>query len=310
MTAPPEQPLPPGHALFARYAFPPNELGYCGPADAGVLLRGDNPAEVAAHAREFDGTWPYLRAIAQAAGIANPLDADVVRSYWVGGPLLHRVDPAALLATLRAAFKGQVTGLLADLTQPAGVLAHHSFHVFVVYPWVRFLDRDPTTPVRVMQDCRIRWGTVESVDTEHIVMRSHPLTYDAGVLTLGQAVPERVRWSKDGASLTAAPAPGDTVSAHWDWVCAALTDAETAALADATQVSLDLANTARRHAKSVRPPSRRSTLERSSGHRVATEFVSPGEYSRSTGSGADAAQQPRTGTAPAPTGRSGRGDRQ
>ena len=120
-------------------------------------------AELASHAREFDGAWPYLQAIADAAGIADPLDEDVVRNYWVGGPLLDKVDPAELLARLRTAFTGQVTGLLDDL--PTGhALAHHSFHVFVVYPWVRFLDRDPTTPLRVMQDCRIRWGTVESVD--------------------------------------------------------------------------------------------------------------------------------------------------
>jgi len=38
-----------GTVLFARYAFPPNELGYCGPADPDVLLRhatsGGEPAD-------------------------------------------------------------------------------------------------------------------------------------------------------------------------------------------------------------------------------------------------------------------------
>ncbi|MDQ3591509.1 MAG: DUF6390 family protein, partial [Actinomycetota bacterium] len=29
-----------GAALFARYAFPPNELGYCGPEGSEVLLEG------------------------------------------------------------------------------------------------------------------------------------------------------------------------------------------------------------------------------------------------------------------------------
>jgi Family of unknown function (DUF6390) len=238
--------LPAGYRLFARYAFPPNELGYCGPADAGVLLRGDNPADVAAHARAFDGAWPYLRAIADAAEIGDPLDEEVVRSYWVGGPLLERVDPAALLSRLRTDFKGQLTGLLADLASPSGVLAHHSFHVFAVYPWIRFLDRDPTTPLQVMQDCRIRWGTVESVQGEHAVILSRPLRFEAGMLTLGDATTERVRWSKGGVSLVAAPAPGDAVAAHWDWVCGTLADAERRALADATRVTLDMVNAARR----------------------------------------------------------------
>ncbi len=60
----------------------------------------------------------------------------MVRSYWVGGPLLDKVDPTELLARLRKAFTGQVTGLLGDLPAAAQALAHHSFHVFVVYPWV------------------------------------------------------------------------------------------------------------------------------------------------------------------------------
>ena len=72
---------------------------------------------------------------------SDPLDEDIVRSYWVGGPSLNKVDPAVLLTQLRTAFKGQVTGLLDAVPATTEVLAHHSFHVFVVYPWIRFLDR-------------------------------------------------------------------------------------------------------------------------------------------------------------------------
>jgi hypothetical protein len=245
MTALHEQKLPAGHALFARYAFPPNELGYCGPGDADVLLRGDNPREVADHARAFDGAWPYLRAIAEAAGEPDALDETVVSSYWIGGPLLDRVDPARLLENLRETFKGQSAGLLFDLTRAEGVLANHSFHVFVVYPWVRFLDRDAATALNVLQDCRIRWGTVESVEDEHAMVVSRPLTFTAGTLALGEPRAERVRWSKDGVSLIGAPAVGDVVSAHWDWTCGILTDSDCAALAAATQTTLDLVNAAR-----------------------------------------------------------------
>lgn len=244
MTALHDQELPAGYATFARYAFPPNELGYCGPADSDVLLRGDK-VEVAAHAKEFDGAWPYLRAIADAIGAPDALHPEVVRNYWIGGPDLDQVDPAALLTMLRRAFTGQTTGLLFDLAQPRGVLAHHSFHVFAVYPWVRFLDRDAATALKVLQQCRIRWGTVESVEDEHAVIATRPLTFAGGTLALGEPGPERVRWSKEGVSLIGPPAPGDVVSAHWDWACGVLTDDERAALADATQTTLDLVNRAR-----------------------------------------------------------------
>ena len=233
----------PGYALFARFAFPPNELGYCGPADTGTLLGDHEAAEHTAHAQAFDGAWPYLTAIADAVD-DHPLGEEVVRSYWVGGPLLDKVDPANLQGRLQAAFTGQVTGLLREL--PDGqALAHHRFHVFVVYPWVRFLDRDPVTPLRVLQDCRIRWGTVEAVENDHAMILSRPLTFADGVLRLGEPGVERVTWRKDGTSLAPAPLPGDTVAAHWDWLCGTLTEPETAALAAATQTTLDLVNDAR-----------------------------------------------------------------
>ncbi|WP_197373617.1 DUF6390 family protein [Mycolicibacterium baixiangningiae] len=227
-----------GHTLFAQYAFPPNELGYCGPP--GTVIPGAGTA-LAGQAREFDGAWPYLAALAAAAGGADVLDEEVVHSYWVGGALLAAVDPGDLLARMRRAFAGQSTGLL-DAVTSRNILAHHSFHVFVVYPWVRFLDRDPVTPLRIMQSCRIRWGTVESVDGDHAVMRTRPLTSDSESLTLGAPIGERVRWRRNGASLIAAPHPGDWVAAHWDWVCGALTDDDVTALAAATGTTLDLVN--------------------------------------------------------------------
>lgn len=244
MASPTERQLPAGFEEFARYAFPPNELGYCGPADTEALLRGGDALELVARTKEFDGAWPYLDAIADAVGAPDPLTAEAVRNYWIGGPLLQAVDPDALLTRLRKSFAGQVTGLL-DALGPGQALAHHSFHVFVVYPWIRFLDRNPTKPVQVMQDCRIRWGTVQSVEGDHAVIDSRPLVFVGGTLGLGAPVPERVRWCKDGTALAPAPVPGQTVSAHWDWLCGSIGDEECEALATATQRSLDIVNGAR-----------------------------------------------------------------
>ncbi|BBZ34525.1 DUF6390 family protein [Mycolicibacterium confluentis] len=243
MTADTRSP-PRGWQLFASYAYPPNELGYCGPPDSGILLSDDAGAEIAAHARGFDGAWPYLEEIAAAAGISDPLDADVVRSYWLGTAGLPRVDGTRLVQHLRRALRGQPTGLLDHPDLDRHACADHSFHVFAVYPWVRFLSAGsgPSTPVRILQSCRIRWGTVESVDDDQVVLRSRPLLFTKGALTLGPAVPESVRWARGTMSLTARPRTGDTVSAHWDWVCARLDGAECDALAAATATTLRTVN--------------------------------------------------------------------
>src|SRR3954462_14406299 len=103
-----------GSVLFARYAYPPNELGYCGPDDAAGLLApsaaGWDSPEIAARARQFDGAWVYLQLLAEAAGIADPLDARVVRAYWVGGDLLDGLPADRLHGRLAEQFAGQTGG--------------------------------------------------------------------------------------------------------------------------------------------------------------------------------------------------------
>ena len=239
--------------MFAAYAYPPNELGYCGPPEPPARSAG--PAEMNTYAAAFDGAWPYLTELAVTAGRSDPLDPDVVRSYWVGGPLLDRVDGDRLLDRLRHALAGQPTGLLAEVSG-ADALAHHSFHVFVVYPWVRFLSAEmpPTAPpLRILQDCRIRWGVVESVDDRTVVMTSRRLCLAGGMLALGPPGAETVRWrAADGTALIARPSPGETVAAHGNWVCGRLDDEQRADLDAATASTLEVVNRLRAEMCQVR----------------------------------------------------------
>ncbi len=216
-----------GAELFARFAFPPNELGYCGPAGAEALLEEDE-AEIAARARQFDGAWPYLEIIAAAAGIDDPLDARVVEAYWIGNELLELVDPVACLHELRSRFAGQVTSGLGEVT---GAVPHHSFHVFVVYPWAGMLGRGrDAVALSVLEQCRIRWGVVTELDGERAAVVSEPLTWRDGELRLGPERTETVRWATEGRAFVR-PAVGDTVALHWDWVCDKLSEAQRAGMA-------------------------------------------------------------------------------
>ncbi len=213
-----------GALRFARYAYPPNELGYCGP-DASAQLLDQVTAGVADGGlrrllRGFEGAWPYLSLIASANAIADPLDDRVVSAYWVGNALLDRVGPRLLGASLEDRFRKRAGAVWADLVAPVpdGAVPHHSFHVFGVYPWLGLLREGRLDePLRVLDRCRIRWGQVRSVGTGTAVVRSRPLVWDGQRLSLGEAVDELVRTTAD--SRVQALRPGAWCSLHWDWVC-------------------------------------------------------------------------------------------
>jgi len=240
-----------GPLLFARYAYPPNELGYCGPADHGALLdyaaAGVSDRGLAQLARGFDGAWPYLQMIAGASGIADPLDARVVEAYWVGNGLLERVNMGAYGRFLEDRFRRRAGRGWDALAQaiPAGAVAHHSFHVFLVYPWVGLMRAGwSEQPLRVLDRCRIRWGTVVSTGQGTADVRCRPLTWDGRLLSLGPPRVERALAAAGGKALAGGLRAGDVVALHWDWVCDRLTAARAQSLRWYTRRHLRLANAA------------------------------------------------------------------
>lgn len=239
-----------GALLFARYAYPPNELGYCGPTDTVAVLEhtaaGDGGPGLRDLARSFDGAWPYLELIAACNGLTDPLDARVVEAYWVGNGLLERVGPLALCRSLSERFAPRVGRDVERLVAaaPAGALPHHAFHVFGVYPWVGLLRSGSVDrPLHVLDRCRIRWGHVQEVRGDRALVRSRPLTWDGRRLALGMPVVEEATLGQDGRGLVARPVRrGDWCALHWDWVCDVLSPARLAALQRYTARQLVVVN--------------------------------------------------------------------
>lgn len=245
---------PTGPALFARYAYPPNALGYCGPADHAALRDAASDGadrDLARLARQFGGAWPYLQLIAAANRLGDPLDRRVVRAYWVGNELLDRVSLALLGRSLDDRFRrvaGAGWARLADCVA-GGAVPHHNLHVFAVYPWVGMLRAGRSgEPLRVLDQCRIRWGRVESVDGSLAVVWSRPLAWDGRSLSLGPARGELVRLTVGPRGVAGTLAPGDWVSMHWDWVCERLTGRDLRALTHYSAASMAAVN------RAARPP--------------------------------------------------------
>ncbi len=225
----------PGERLFAQYAHAPNALGYCGPEAAGALLGGargeDPPVDVCAIARRFSGAWPYQQIIADLSCLEDPLNVDVVRSYWTGNDVTRSVWADAFGTTLLDRLRPQAGHYWAHLAEDliAEAAPTHAFHVLAVYPWSRLLDTIPDA-LGVIESCRIGWGVVRSVGDgpsghRRVEVRQSKLGY-AGELELSD--PEIRSVVDEG--FTGPLEPGDVVAVHWGRVCDRLTADEAAEL--------------------------------------------------------------------------------
>jgi hypothetical protein len=234
-----------GAILFGRYAFPPNRLGYCGPDNPAAILQyvAENhfDAGLLDLERRFDGAYPYLQLIAEAAGIADPFDRRVVEAYWVGNATLERVAARPFYDHLAERFRprmspGAFRWLSGTLEHRA--VPHHNFHVLDVYLKAGLL-RDERAAITLphMDRCRISWGRVLEVGEQTLTAARRPLELRQGRLALAEAAPMTVT-----RRLLDRVAPGDIVSIHWDWACDVLTPAAARWLARQTLRSLENAN--------------------------------------------------------------------
>ncbi|MET8795527.1 DUF6390 family protein [Nocardia sp. NPDC004568] len=244
MSTPAEAATTRGTEMFARYAYAPNRLGYCGPAETSAL-RGGSADRVRAAARRFTGAWPYLRVMSRMTGIADPLDHRLVESYWIGGGVGAGLDPEAFVAELLAVIgpaAGHYWKYLAEESLAGEAAANHCFHVFGVYPWSRLLGRGGAQPVRVLDSCRISWATVTARHGDELTVRRRRLYFHEGRLLLSAPAALSVPVWEDGYSAVPDVAPGRLVALHWDRLCGPLTTVQARALAASTTRQLRVTN--------------------------------------------------------------------
>lgn len=233
-----------GMLLFARFAFMPNHLGYCGDDFNATLLaylrEGASDQGLRRHLHAFSGALPYLQVIAESNGIADPFDARVVEAYWIGNDLLEAVDWAFHARCLHERFKGRVRPAAMELLvgKPrAGARAHHAFHVFDVSFRTGLPQGDAALDL-----CRIGWGTVSAVEPGAFTVTHQPIVVRQGRLSFGEPQPERVLRAMGKDQFLDEVSVGDVIAFHWRWACLALAPAQVASLERYTRGMLVLAN--------------------------------------------------------------------
>jgi hypothetical protein len=254
----------PGPILFARFAYPPNRLGLCGP-DAGLTLpdrlrdgrsggsfdgRPDHgmpdaqpDPELRRIAAAFEGAWPYLELIAAENDRRDPLDGEVVEAYWLGNDLLRRVRPQARFDDLEKRFRPRTAPRawpwLADKAGGASVV-HHSFHVIEVLPRIGLIRGGlPPALLGVLESCLIRPARVESIGGDAMRVAIPTLRLQDGRLELGPATSLAV--DVDGGFGDALE-PGDDVAVHWGRICGRISAGQARRLRAITERNIAVAN--------------------------------------------------------------------
>jgi len=240
-----------GPVLFARYAYPPNRLGLCGPDDSAELLASalaNEDVELRQLARGFEGAYPYLRLIGEANRRPDPLERSVVEAYWIGNELTRRVPARSLHRDLSERFRARIAprdwGWL-EASLATGSRPHHAFHVLEIYPRAGLMRSGAVGPLlETMDRCRIRWGRVAGVIGEQLAVTSRRLELVDGRLQLGAERTEVVDGWRNDAGLLGGVAPGDDVALHWGWACDRLSRTQRASLQRWTSAALASANAA------------------------------------------------------------------
>jgi hypothetical protein len=172
----------------------------------------------------FDGAWPYLELIGSSL-TRDPLESEVVEAYWLGTPLLEKIDLLALGNSMEDRFRARAGWdweMVCDALNSGG-RPSHAFHVFCIYPWAGLLRSGVITQsLQVLDRCRIRWGTVLGRADERLLVRSRPLAWDGRTLVLAPEQVESALPPVDRDRIVA----GDVVALHWDYVCQRLTPSQ------------------------------------------------------------------------------------
>ncbi len=243
-----------GLLMFAKYAFPPNVLQFCGPIETGSIFESFKEDKKAPEIKnlllQFSGAVPYLQLIAASNGIKDIFDERVVGAYWLGNNLLRNVEAKDIYSHIEGRFRKNIRKkdwhwLISGSIPEAKPF--HGFHVFDIYRRAGLLrSGDKNNILETMDKCRIGWGKVESVDLSDrnkknlsfgIALVSYsPLEFFEKKIRLGGETVRKFFLVDKSIK------KGDEVSFHWDYICDKITPIQKKNLIYWTNYHLKLAN--------------------------------------------------------------------
>ncbi len=232
-----------GAPMTSRYAFPPNDLGYCGkPTFRKAILSfmdgSAGPKLLEREIRKFPVHYAYLRLIAGENGL-QPFDAEVVRAFWIGNGLLEGIGRKPLSRFIaRDLFRGKNPGRARKLADnlPEGILPHHSFNAL----YVNFVTDAVEKTARNYDSCCITWGEVLSLDGKRAVVDRESISWN-GAFSLGKKR-ALVDLERSGVRLAGNLSQGDILSVHWGMAVQKISRRDAASLKKYTLMNMKAIN--------------------------------------------------------------------
>lgn len=233
----------------SRYAFGPNRLHYCGPDATGEILsylnEGITDPNLSTILSHFQTLYPYLKHIAEVNHLRNPFDERVVEAYWIGNSLLDNIPKQKFFKhliedhRLKKRLKDRDFMHLIDKI-PQGAMPYHAFHVLNI--WQRTGATNDVHTLESLDACRISWGKVVKIDGPKIIVKSEPLLYLKGHLSLGSPAHKTIIRSLEVYYDIEQLKIGQIITFHWHTPCEVITPKQAAELRKYTLRNIALAN--------------------------------------------------------------------
>ncbi len=227
-----------GELLYAKHAFPPNNLGYCGPDARGKILdylHGSSAESLLPFLTRFEAAYPFVKMIAKSTGM-KPFDHRVTEAYWLGNSLLNQVPPPNFFEfthkdlALSRGMAGKKGGMGKEeaklLFRKLGSLAkpHHTFYVLNMYAKAGEKSESKEKLLQLLDSCRISWGKVLEVKRDTLIVERSSLVEmeDDRLLTLAPPKEKEVGYDPEIRPFNTIRR-GDWVSLHWNFASEKLT---------------------------------------------------------------------------------------
>jgi len=220
-----------GELLHTKHAFPPNNLGYCGPDTRGKILdclqSHSTDEKLLSILTKFEAAYPFVEMIGKSTG-KNPFDYKVTEAYWLGNSLLDNVAPSEFFdfthqdLSLSRMAAGKKDGLkkaeAKSLFKNLGSLAkpHHTFYVLGMYARTSDQSGSQSKLLSLMDSCRISWGKVLEVKPKTLLVERPSLTFSDHKLALTRPKKTEIQYDSEIHPFSRI-GKGDWVSVHWSF---------------------------------------------------------------------------------------------